>query len=98
MRVLTETVTSPSLAHLLHRLVEQFPEAKWYAHEPIGRDNVSRGARQAFGESVEVQYRLDRADVILWLDADFLSAGPSHVRHLHDFASRRAFAESRRNG
>jgi molybdopterin-containing oxidoreductase family iron-sulfur binding subunit len=98
LRVLTETVTSPSLAQQLHRLTAQFPHAKWYVHEPVGRDNVSAGARQAFGAYVEAQHRLDRADVVLALDADFLSEGPCHVRHLRDFATRRRVRQGRTEG
>jgi MoCo/4Fe-4S cofactor protein with predicted Tat translocation signal len=98
LRVLTGAVTSPSLVAQLGRLVEKFPRAKWHAHEAIGRDNVARGARQAFGDYVEAQYRLERADVIVALDADFLSEGPYHVRHLHDFAVRRRVRQGRTDG
>ena len=34
------------------------------------------GSRLAFGEYVNTVYHLDEADVIVSLDADFLSAGP----------------------
>jgi molybdopterin-containing oxidoreductase family iron-sulfur binding subunit len=89
LRVLTETVTSPTVAFQLTRLLQRFPAARWYVHEPLDRDNARIGARHAFGEAVDVQYQLDQADVILALDSDFLSCGPAHVKHLHDFALRR---------
>ena len=53
VRVLTETVASPTLGQQLRRLLERFPRGKWYAYEPIGRDNVASGSRHAFGEYVE---------------------------------------------
>ena len=34
-------------------------------------------------------YRVDQADVIVSLDADFVSSGPGHVRYARDFSSRR---------
>ena len=34
LRILTQTITSPTLADQLRRLHEQFPEAKWHAYEP----------------------------------------------------------------
>jgi MoCo/4Fe-4S cofactor protein with predicted Tat translocation signal len=89
LRVLTETVTSPSLARQLTLLRQAFPEAKWHNFDPIDRENARKGARLAFQEAVEPHYRLENADVILSLDADFLDSGPSHVRLLHDFALRR---------
>ena len=36
----------------------------------------AQGARLAFGEALEPIYHLDKADVILALDADFLAWGP----------------------
>jgi molybdopterin-containing oxidoreductase family iron-sulfur binding subunit len=44
----------------------------------------------AFGQPVETQYRIEGADVILSLDADFLYAGfPGSARYIRDYASRR---------
>ena len=89
LRILTETVTSPTLAAQLSALLAEFPAAKWHQYEPCGRSNVSEGARMAFGQPVNTVYRVDRADVILSLDSDFLCSGPGSVRYARDFASRR---------
>src|SRR5437763_8796475 len=43
LRVLTEAISSPTLAGQLRRLLETFPEARWHAYEPVGRDNVRSG-------------------------------------------------------
>src|SRR6266566_5260228 len=57
---------------------------------PLNRDNVYAGAQMAFGQPVETIYKLDAADVIVSLDADFLSAGfPGQTRYARDFAKRR---------
>src|SRR5262249_33669448 len=89
LRLLAETVTSPSLANQLRAVLRRFPQARWHAYEPVGRENVQLGSQLAFGDNVEPHYRLDRADVIVSLDADFLACGPAHVRHHQEFASRR---------
>ena len=93
LRVLTETVTSPTLAAQLQALLAAYPAARWHQYEGVHRDHAIEGARLAFGEPVGVHYRLDQADVILSLDADFLNAGPGHVRYAHDFAARRRVAD-----
>jgi MoCo/4Fe-4S cofactor protein with predicted Tat translocation signal len=90
LRILTETVTSPTLAAQIRGLLAQFPEAKWHQYEPCGRDNEREGARLAFGKPVNTVYRFDKADVIVSLDSDFLSSGPGHVRYAREFSSRRA--------
>lgn len=89
LRILTETVTSPTLAHQLQALLAKFPSAKWHQYEPISRDAARVGARLAFGKEVETHYRFDKADVILSLDADFLSSGPGTLRYAREFAARR---------
>jgi MoCo/4Fe-4S cofactor protein with predicted Tat translocation signal len=90
LRILTETVTSPTLAAQIQGLLTQFPEAKWHQYEPCGRDNEREGARLAFGKPVNAVYRFDKADVIVSLGSDFLSSGPGHVRYAREFSSRRA--------
>ena len=90
IRILTRTVSSPTLADQMRSLLKLFPQAKWHVYEPINRDNVLEGAKLAFGQPVETQYKLENADVIVSLDADFLSAGfPGNVRYIRDFAKRR---------
>jgi len=90
LRILTQTTSSPSLTDLLRSALKQYPQAKWHIYDPINRDNVLQGSQMAFGQPVETQYRLENADVILSLDADFLYAGfPGVTRHARDFAARR---------
>jgi MoCo/4Fe-4S cofactor protein with predicted Tat translocation signal len=90
MRILTRTISSPTLADQLRTILKQYPQAKWHVYEPVNRDNVIEGAKLAFGQPVETRYDLSKADVIVSLDADFLYAGfPGNVRYVRDFASRR---------
>ncbi len=89
LRVLTETVTSPTLAFQLDTLLKEFPEARWHQYEPINRDSGRAGARIAFGEEVEPIYHFEKADVILSFDADFLFSLPGSVRYARDFSAKR---------
>ncbi len=89
LRILTGSVTSPTLAAQLEAILADLPEARWHQWEPAGRHNVYRGAVAAFGEPVEVRYDLAKADVVLALDSDFLTQGPGAVRHAREWADRR---------
>ena len=90
VRILTQTVSSPTLAAQIKDYLAANPQAKWHVYEPINRDNVVEGAKMAFGEPVETRYDLSKADVIVSLDADFLYAGfPGSARYTRDFAARR---------
>jgi MoCo/4Fe-4S cofactor protein with predicted Tat translocation signal len=87
--ILTEVITSPSLAAQIKAVQARFPQATWHPYEPLGRDNVRAGAQLAFGKPVNTVYKLDQADVIVSLDADFINTGAGHVRYARDFSSRR---------
>jgi molybdopterin-containing oxidoreductase family iron-sulfur binding subunit len=96
LRILTESIASPTLAAQLSEVLTQYPEAKWHQWDPAGRDAVYAGARLAFGEPVETIYQIDRADVIVALDADFLASGPGSLRHARHFAARRRPSDAER--
>ncbi len=89
LRILTGTVTSPTLAAQIDALQRQYPEAQWVQWEPICRDAVLQGAVLAFGRPVDVIAHLDKIDVLLAIDSDLLSAAPGRLRYARDFASRR---------
>ena len=95
VRILTETIASPTLAAQIREFLTRFPRAKWVQWDPAGRHNAREGSRLAFGEYVDAQYAFDKANVILSLDADFLCTGVSGVKHARAFASRRRIDSDR---
>jgi molybdopterin-containing oxidoreductase family iron-sulfur binding subunit len=96
IRLLTGAVTSPTLAAQIQQLLTEFPSSKWHQWEPAGRGTVRAGAQLAFGEVVETHYQLLPARVILSLDADFLSSGPSSLRLSREFSENRRLTAGKR--
>lgn len=88
-RLLTETITSPTLYAWLKQFLTAFPQAKWYQYEPVSRDAALAGTKLAFGEPVNAVYNLEAADIIVSLDADFLYGMPGSVAYARQFAKRR---------
>ncbi len=89
LRILTTTVTSPTLADQIGQLLKRYPSAKWHQFEPCGRSSVHVGTALAFGQAVNPVYKFDRADRILTLDADFLLTSVGSVRYARDYAAKR---------
>ena len=89
LRLLTGTVTSPTLAAQIGRLLERFPRARWHQWQPVGRNNARLGAASAFGRPAGVHYDLAAARVVVSLGADFLTQGAGAVRYARDFAAGR---------
>jgi MoCo/4Fe-4S cofactor protein with predicted Tat translocation signal len=96
--ILTRTIVSPTLGSQIHALLAQFPGAKWHQYEPSGNDSAREGTRVAFGRPVNAVYHVDRADVVVSLDADFLMLGPGHVRYIREFSGRRALPDGPTSG
>ncbi|MCG3190892.1 MAG: hypothetical protein DIJKHBIC_00115 [Thermoanaerobaculia bacterium] len=97
LRILTETVTSPSMAALLGQVLAKFPKAKWIQYEPAGREAARKAARSVFGKPAEVRYDFARVQVAVTLDGDFLSEGPGRVRYARDFANQRRLTREKQD-
>ncbi len=90
---LSETITSPTLAAQWKQVQAKYPQAKLAQWEPINRDSAMAASKAAFGDYTDAQYKLENADVILSLDADFLGgiAQPGFLPMAAAFAERRRF-------
>ncbi|HXH93267.1 MAG TPA: TAT-variant-translocated molybdopterin oxidoreductase, partial [Thermoanaerobaculia bacterium] len=89
LRILTQTVTSPTVGAQIQQVLAQFPGAKWHQWEAAGGHNVREGLRLAFGSYANAVYHFDKANVVVALDSDFLERGPGHLRYARDFSGRR---------
>jgi MoCo/4Fe-4S cofactor protein with predicted Tat translocation signal len=94
---LSETITSPTLAGQWKQLQTKYPQAKLVQWEPINRDSAMAASKAAFGSYTDAQYKLENADVILSLDADFLGgiAHPGFLPMAAAFAERRRYEEDK---
>ncbi len=86
--ILSETVTSPTLARQLAELLRQYPQAQWHQFDAL-QTGSHAGAVQAFGRAVQTRYDFSNADVVLSLDADFLGPGPGQLAYSQAFSERR---------
>jgi molybdopterin-containing oxidoreductase family iron-sulfur binding subunit len=95
LRFLSGPITSPSTAELMASILAALPQAKWHQYDPISRDGA-RTAAMAAGSASEAVYHFDKADVVVSLDADFLTCGPGNVRYQKDFAAHRRVNDERK--
>ena len=97
IRILTESVTSPTLASQVDELLRMYPKARWHQYAPINSDAERKASQLLYGEIVQPRYAFDQADVVLSLDADFLMEGPSSVRATRDFSKRRKISSDKKS-
>ena len=89
LAVLSESFSSPTLARLASELRARYPKMQWATYDAVSDENRLAGLRQATGRDVDLLLRLDRAAVILCLDADPLLTDPEMIRHARGFAAGR---------
>jgi len=94
---LSETITSPTLAVQWQQLQKAYPAAKLVQWEPVNQDSSRAASKAAFGSYTDAQYKLEEADVILSLDADFLSgiAHPGFLTLAAGYAERHRYEEGK---
>ncbi|HSG40734.1 MAG TPA: TAT-variant-translocated molybdopterin oxidoreductase, partial [Thermoanaerobaculia bacterium] len=95
LRILTGSVTSPTLADQMQQLRARFPAARWHRWEPAGSHQSQAAAVRAFGRPLETRYDFTRARVILAV-GDALCEGSSGVRYARDFAEGRRVRGNRK--
>jgi len=98
LRVLAQASSSPSELGLRRHLFEAFPAARWYEYEPVSRDNERDGSSLAFGSPHRAHLALDRAELIVSFDDDFLVQHPDALRNARNFATRRDPERSHESG
>ena len=80
---------SPTRERLREEILKKFPKALWSVYEPAQPEQARAAAGAAFGEGLLPDAQIEKADVILSLDSDFLNSSCSSVRTIRKFASRR---------
>ncbi len=88
---------SPTRERLRAELEKKFPRLRWCVYEPLLSQEQATAAQSAFGAGARLIPKLDRADVILALDSDFLDCGQGDLESVRAFTSRRRVNSSKDN-
>jgi len=86
---LLEQSSSPSRRRLLEQVSKTLPKASVHAYEPLDFDLPRQAASTLSGLDVTPRYHLDKADIVLSMDCDFLGTEEGGTRQMRDFARRR---------
>lgn len=89
LRILTETVVSPTLGHQLNQIIEKYPNAKWHQYGIVNSSLARKAQMIAFDKYVDPLYDLTSADVILSLNSNLFQNLSAGLRYARQFAKRR---------
>lgn len=81
--------SSPTRDAMKTRVMRRFPEARWVAYDPMQSDEAIRGSAMVFGKSMREIFSLDKANVIVALERDFLHREPMSLVYARQYAAHR---------
>jgi len=88
-RLVTGTVTSPTLARQIRAMMARWPQARWHVLEPVNDGLRREAVRRVFGRPLEPHLMLDQAEVVVSLDDDLLGPGPYQAVRARRWSFRR---------
>ncbi|HKQ98201.1 MAG TPA: TAT-variant-translocated molybdopterin oxidoreductase, partial [Candidatus Polarisedimenticolia bacterium] len=92
LAVLSGMSSSPTLARLRAAFAARFPRATWTVAEAVSDENALNGLQRVAGRPLDTVLAVEKARIIVALDADLFGAHPDAIRNM------RGFAEGRRAG
>lgn len=86
---LAEPNFSPTRDRLRNELQKVFPKMHWCEYDPLLSSAQDFATQIGFGDRARLVPQLERADVILALDSDFLDCGQGDLESVRGFSARR---------
>src|SRR5207247_3083971 len=86
---LVEETHSPTRERIRGELEKMFPRMRWCIYDPLRSEAQNFATEVSFGDNLRLVPRIERADVILALDSDFLDCGEGDLTSSRAFTSRR---------
>ena len=85
---LVERNASPTRERLRAEIEKKYPKISWAVYEPTG-GTAHEVAEIAFGKGLHAIPQLDKADVVMAVDSDFLSCSEGDIETVRQFSARR---------
>ncbi len=95
MAFLVEETNSPTRERMRLELEKVYPRMRWVVYDPLLSAAQTFGTQISFGENTRLVPQLERADIVVALDSDFLNCGEGDLAGVRAFSSRRRVAEAK---
>ncbi len=87
-------ITSPATLQLISEFIKKYPSAKWYSYEQISDENKRIAWNLSYGSRNIPSLKLDKAQIILSLESDFLGREGNTIENTRLFSTRRDIMKS----
>jgi len=88
LAIMMEENASPTRERLRAAVTAKLPKARWCIYEPLAGGSTGAAEFIGFGQGVKARPQLDKADVVLTLDCDFLGSD-GNIEMIRGFTKKR---------
>lgn len=92
--LVTGRITSPTTKKLINDFKSKYATSKWYSYEQLSDENKRIAWDNAYGTRDIPAIKLDKAQIILSLESDFLGREGNTIENTRLFSSRRNIMKS----
>ena len=89
VRILTGTLSSPTVNAEIQRFLRQFRDARHVVYDALSSSAIAEAHLETHGKRFVPHYRFDKADVVVSFDADFLGTWISPLEFTRAYSRRR---------
>ena len=89
IRIITNTISSPSSLGVIADFVAAYPSAKHINYDAVSYTGIIQANQNSFGKAVLPKYNFDKADIIVSFGADFLGTWISPEEFTRQYVSNR---------
>ncbi|SNS55998.1 quinol:cytochrome c oxidoreductase iron-sulfur protein precursor [Belliella buryatensis] len=95
VKIVTNTILSPSTEKALAKFSESFGGAEVITYDPVSSYGITKASETVYGSAVLPTYRFDRAKVIVSFGADFLGTWISPIEFAKQYAKGRKITKEK---
>ncbi len=95
VKIVTNTIISPSTERTLQLLSDSIGGAEIITYDPVSNYGIIKAAEIFYGSAVLPSYNFDQADIIVSFGADFLGTWISPIEFAKDYSKTRKISKER---
>ncbi len=93
IRIVSNTILSPTTKKAIAEFTAKYPGAKWVAYDPVSYNGLLNANLSSFGQRAIPTYNFDKATTIVAFNCDFLGTWISPIEYARKYAVTRKIDE-----
>ncbi len=94
VRIITNTVLSPTTKKIFAEFTAKYPNTKVVSYDPVSYAGMLIANEECFGQKVLPSYKFDQAEVVVTFGADFLGTWISPIEFAADWVKNRTIKDT----